>query len=163
MQNKIIGIDPSLTNCGWGIIEIINNKITYIDSRNIKTTTSSPMAERLRLLHQELDLILKKYQPDICAIEEVFINNNPTSSLKLGHARGAIMLSSSLNSIPIYEYSPTKIKKSIVGNGRADKNQVKYMIKQLIPLNKAQTEHEFDALATALCHFFINPNLLTNE
>jgi crossover junction endodeoxyribonuclease RuvC len=150
-MKKIIGIDPGLTKTGIGIISVCNNHINFIMSSTIYSKASWDLSDRLSYFYQELTKILEEYQPDIAAIEETFINVNPLSSLKLGHVRGALMLTIGLKSIKIYEYSTTAIKKSIVGVGRADKNQMQMMVKVLLPKANFKTEDEADALATAIC------------
>ena len=126
---KIIGIDPGLTKTGVGIIEVKNNLLTFIASETIYSSPSDPMATRLEHFHQEIVKLVKLYQPDEAAIEETFVNMNPTSSLKLGQARGALILSLALCGLKVSEYSATAVKKAIVGVGRAEKTQVQMMIK----------------------------------
>ncbi|MAZ80596.1 MAG: crossover junction endodeoxyribonuclease RuvC [Rickettsiales bacterium] len=150
-MKKIIGIDPGLTKTGIGIISVHNNQINFISSSTIYSKSNWDLADRLSHFYQELTKILDQYNPDIAAIEETFINVNPTSSLKLGHVRGALMLTIGLKNIKIYEYSTTAIKKSIVGVGRADKGQMQMMVKVLLPKANFKTEDEADALATAIC------------
>jgi crossover junction endodeoxyribonuclease RuvC len=149
---KIIGIDPGLTKTGVGIIEVKNNLLTFIASETIYSSPSDPMATRLEHFHQEIVKLVKLYQPDEAAIEETFVNMNPTSSLKLGQARGAIILSLALCGLKVSEYSATAVKKAIVGIGRAEKTQVQMMIKVLLPKAGFKTEDEADALAVAVCH-----------
>ena len=150
---KILGIDPGLTKTGWGIINSVKNSLSFVASGTIHTDAKEPIYQRINQIHQVITEVLALYQPVQAAIEETFINNNPTSSLKLGHARGAIMLSLSLNSnLPIFEYSTTAVKKAVVGVGRADKNQVLAMIKYLLPASNVKNEDEADALAVAICH-----------
>lgn len=150
---KIIGIDPGLTKTGWGLVSCSNNNLSFIASGTIHTNAKEPIHKRILTIHQGIYHITSTYQPEIAAIEETFINNNPSSSLKLGHARGAIMLSLSLQEdLKIFEYSTTAVKKSVVGVGRADKNQVGTMIKHLLPNSNAKSEDEADALAVAICH-----------
>lgn len=150
---KILGIDPGLTKTGWGLILTNNNNLSFIASGTIYTDAKDPIHKRICYIHQNISQIIDLYQPNHAAIEKTFINTNPTSSLKLGHARGAIMLSLSLkNDLEIFEYSTTAVKKAVVGVGRADKNQVATMIKYLLPKSLAKTEDESDALAVALCH-----------
>jgi crossover junction endodeoxyribonuclease RuvC len=149
---KIIGIDPGLTKTGVGIIEVKNNLITFIASETIYSSPSDPMATRLEHFHQEIVKLVKLYQPDEAAIEETFVNMNPTSSLKLGQARGALILSLALCGLKVSEYSATAVKKAIVGIGRAEKTQVQMMIKVLLPKAGFKTEDEADALAVAVCH-----------
>lgn len=149
---KILGIDPGLTKTGWGIISSDKNNLAFLASGTIHTDTSKSLSERLRFLHENLLQIIKDYQPDEAAVEEVFVNKNPISSLKLGHARGAAMLSLALMNLKIYEYSTTSIKKTVVGVGRADKNQIQVMVKYLLPKATFKTEDAADALAVAICH-----------
>jgi len=150
----IIGIDPGLTKSGWGIIETSNknNILHFIDCGTIYSKSEQPMADRLYHFYQEFSIVFQKFQPQEISLEETFVNKNPISSLKLGHARGAIMLTSAINQIPITEYSTTAIKKATTGSGRADKLQIQKMIQMLIPKAKINTEDEADALAIALCH-----------
>ena len=148
---KIIGIDPGLTKTGVGIIEVKNNLLTFIASET-NSSPSDPMATRLEHFHQEIVKLVKLYQPDEAAIEETFVNMNPTSSLKLGQARGALILSLALCGLKVSEYSATAVKKAIVGVGRAEKTQVQMMIKVLLPKAGFKTEDEADALAVAVCH-----------
>lgn len=149
---RIIGIDPALTKTGWGIIDVKGNAFKCLGSGTIKTDGKAPLANRLHQMHQELLQVISLYKPQECAIEETFINTNPLSSLKLGHARGALILTAGLCSLPIFEYSSTAIKKATTGVGRAQKQQIQAMIKILLPQSQAKTEDEADALATAICH-----------
>lgn len=149
---KIIGIDPGLTKTGVGIIEVKNNSISFVACDTIYTSASEPFSQRLQHFHQSLTKIIQTHLPDESAIEETFINTNPTSSLKLGHARGALILSLGLCGLKVAEYSATAVKKAIVGVGRAEKEQVQMMIKILLPKATFQTEDEADALAVAICH-----------
>jgi crossover junction endodeoxyribonuclease RuvC len=148
----ILGIDPALGTCGWGIVKFHNNSLTYIASGTVTTNNKKPIAERLLELHETIEQVIKDYQPDSVAIEETFVNKNPISSLKLGHARGAIMLSCVLSGLPIYEYAATLIKKTVVGAGRADKQQVVAMLKYLLPNSNITAFDEADAVAAAICH-----------
>jgi len=153
----IIGIDPGLTKTGWGIIRAENNNISYIVSGTIKSSADQKISDRLKKLHNHISEILRIHKPNQAAIEKVFVNKNPLSSLKLGHARGALMLTLSLQeNMKIYEYASTEIKKAVVGAGRADKKQVSYMVKQLLPKTNIKTEDEADALAAAICHYAIS-------
>ncbi len=149
---RIIGIDPGLTKTGIGIIDVKNNSISYVFSTTIHSSPDDDMAVRLRLFHDSLLQIIQLYQPEIASIEETFVNKNPISSLKLGHARGALILTLGLCNIKVYEYSATSVKKTIVGVGRAEKHQVQAMIKILMPKANFKSEDEADALAIAICH-----------
>lgn len=149
---KILGLDPSLASTGWGIIEAENNHIRYIADGIITTESSMDMAERLVQLHKGICDIIEIYKPDEAAIEKVFLNTNPESSLKLGQGRGVIMLAPALYGIKVSEYEPNKIKKAVVGVGHAQKNQVGTMIKILLPGCKPKNNDSADALAVAICH-----------
>jgi crossover junction endodeoxyribonuclease RuvC len=152
-MTKILGIDPGLNITGWGIIKVINNHdISFIEAGTIKTDVNHTLAERLGYIYSNLVEIIKLHQPDECAIEETFINTNARSSLKLGHARGAAMLAVTLSGLSIREYAATLVKKTVVGVGRAEKEQIKIMVKTLLPNAKVLTSDAADALAIAICH-----------
>ena len=162
---KIIGIDPGLTKTGVGIIEIKNNTYSFVAAETIYSKASDPFVTRLHHFHTSLVEIIKIYQPDEAAIEETFVNKNPTSSLKLGHARGALILTLGLCGLKVAEYSATAVKKSVVGVGRAEKDQVQMMMRILLPKATFKTEDEADALAVAICHQNNNrnyPNFMGN-
>jgi crossover junction endodeoxyribonuclease RuvC len=148
----IVGIDPGLVKTGWGVIDYSGNSLRFIACGLIKPDSKLPLAERLAVLSNGITSAIAAYNPVECAIEETFVNKNPMSSLKLGHARGALMLSVSLTKIPLYEYAATLVKKSVTGVGRAEKNQVGMMVKQLMPTAIINSEDEADALAVAICH-----------
>ena len=141
---KILGLDPSLSSTGWGIIEVENNRIRYVADGVIKTNTGLDLASRLS-------------KPDEAAIEIVFVNNNPFSSMKLGQARGAVILAPAMYGIPVAEYEPNQIKKAVVGVGHAEKNQVETMVKVLLPGAKPVNNDSSDALAIAICHNNFRP------
>ena len=149
---KILGVDPGLTKTGLGIIEVKNNTLSFIASTTIYTAASDPLVTRLHHLHKSLVEFVQIHQPDEAAIEETFVNVNPTSSLKLGHARGALILGLGLCELKVAEYSATAVKKAVVGVGRAEKQQIQMMIKILLPKAIFKTEDEADALAIAICH-----------
>jgi crossover junction endodeoxyribonuclease RuvC len=149
---RILGIDPGLTKTGVGIIEVKNNTLSFVASETIYSSPSDLLATRLQHFHQELVRITKTHQPDEAAIEETFVNMNPVSSLKLGQARGALILTLGLCGLKVAEYASTAVKKAVVGVGRAEKNQIQMMVKILLPKADFKTEDEADALAVAICH-----------
>lgn len=149
---KILGLDPSLTSTGWGIIEVSGNRIKYVADGIVKTDAKMDLAERLVKLYDGICEIIEIYKPDEAAIEEVFLNSNPYSSLKLGQARGVVFLAPAKYNIPVSEYEPNKIKKAVVGVGHAEKAQVQTMVKILLPGCKPQNADSADALAIAICH-----------
>lgn len=152
---RIIGIDPAINNTGWAILEKINNKIIYIASGVIKTKPSNNLAHRLGFIADNLTKIIDIYSPNYSSIEEIFLNSNPKSSITLSHARGAILSLMGQKQIPVLEFTPNKIKKTIVGNGKADKIQVQKMLNYVIENVKFTNSDESDAIAigyTAFVH-----------
>lgn len=150
---RILGLDPSLLSTGWGIIEVESNKMKYIADGYIKTDAKMPIGDRLAVIHQTLNKVIETYRPDEAAIEQVFLNDNPTSTIKLGMARGVVILVPSLYNISVTEYEPNKIKKAVVGVGKAAKEQVETMVKVLLPGCKPKNNDSSDALAMAITHF----------
>jgi crossover junction endodeoxyribonuclease RuvC len=148
----ILGVDPGLVNTGWGLILRENNSHRFLGCGTIVTNAKEDIPARLNQINKELNEVLKNHTIDECAVEEIFVNKNNLTSLKLGHARGAIILTLSLADIPISEYSAKNVKKAVVGTGGAQKEQVEMMVKVLMPKAVIKTEHEADALAIAICH-----------
>jgi crossover junction endodeoxyribonuclease RuvC len=148
----ILGIDPGLRCTGWGVIDIVGNRLAYVAHGVIVTDNTESMAARLAMLHQALVEIIQHHTPQAAAVEETFSNKNPLSSLKLGHARGVALTVPALYNVPVYEYAANRIKKAIVGAGHADKAQVAYMVQRLLPTAGAVQADAADALAVAICH-----------
>jgi crossover junction endodeoxyribonuclease RuvC len=145
----VLGIDPAITKTGWGVLEAKGSSLKYIASGTIKTNPSDLMPIRLALISHHIEEVIKSFTPEIASMEEVFINNNPLSSLKLSHARGAIMAVIGAYKVTLKEFAPNKIKKTLTGVGHADKEQIVHMIKILMPTAKLGTLDEADALAVA--------------
>lgn len=150
---RILGIDPGLNKTGWGIIEAEGSKITFISSGSIKTNAKDSLAKRLGEIVSELSKVIEQNNPDKCSLEEVFVNLNALSSIKLCHARGAIMSVIGSKNIPLREFAPNKIKKTISGAGKADKSQIIYMVNMIISGAKIEDPDEADALAAAYTAF----------
>lgn len=148
----IMGIDPGLRFNGWGVVDFQNGSFKHIANGTLKINETLTLPERLREIYEKLTEVLKTYNPDEVAVEEVFVNVNPKSTLKLGQARGVAILTPSLLNIPVYEYSNTIIKKSITGVGRATKDQIQMMVGVLLNKPTISSEHSSDALAIAMCH-----------
>lgn len=159
---RLLGLDPGLRHTGWGIIDSVNDKISWIASGNISPKTSTNLSERLKTINEDLNKIIKKYEPTTAAIEEVFVNMNGQSTLKLGMARGVAIAACAINDMPVYEYAPTRVKQSVTGSGKAKKDQVESMVKLLLPSCQLQTEDESDALAVAICHTFFSQSKIHN-
>jgi len=149
---RILGIDPGLRITGFGVIEFSNQRLKYIASGVISTdsmTQSTP--ERLGVLFNGVTEVIESYQPDYAAVEQVFLNVNPKSTLSLGQARGALISAIICQEIDVVEFSALEVKKSVVGHGRAAKSQVQEMIKRLLSLKVAPGTDASDALAVAIC------------
>lgn len=148
----ILGLDPGLRHTGWGVIEAKGYSIRPIGSGVVSTPVDLSLAERLAFLFQELLALIKAFSPQEAAIEETFANTNPASTLKLGFARGVVMLAPAHLGINVSEYTANQVKKSVVGKGHADKEQVQMMVKMLLPGVDFKKADAADALAVAICH-----------
>lgn len=149
----ILGIDPGIAIVGYSIIECKTNNFKAIDYGCIKTKSDIMFPERVKIIYDRLTEIIKEYQPDDLAIEELFFNKNVKSAMKVSQARGVEILAAVNQNLDIYEYTPLQIKQAVVGYGRADKNQVQQMVKILLNLDKKPKPDDVaDALAVAICH-----------
>ena len=157
---RILGIDPGLTSTGWAIIEVRGFQISALTSGVIKSSPATPLARRLGDLYDALSEVMQDYKPDEVAVEETFVNQNPASALKLGHARGIALAAPARLGLPVYEYAPNQIKKSLVGVGHADKKQVQHMVSLLLPDAQFKTADAADAFAIAICHTHNRPTSL---
>ena len=150
---KIIGIDPGLSCTGFGIIEVSENDKSIIDYGVVKTDSKDPLCDRLKVLHEDLEYIIKKYKPTVMSIEQIFYGKNVKSALLLGHARGIPMLLASIYKLPLYEFSPRRIKQSLTGNGNSTKEHVQFMVKKVLLMDELpQPTDASDALAIAVCY-----------
>ena len=149
---RIIGIDPGLRNTGWGVIAQEGSRLSYVADGSVHSAADAPLAERLLQIHGQLMEVLRAQEPDEAAIEETFVNTDARATLKLGQARGVIMLAPAMLKIPVSEYAPNVIKKTVVGAGHAEKDQVKHMVRLLLPKAQMNTADSTDALAIAICH-----------
>lgn len=148
----IMGIDPGLRHTGWGIVDFTNNQFRHIANGTLNISEKGTLPERLAEIYKKLREVLEQYKPEEVAVEEVFVNVNPSSTLKLGQARGVAILTPSILGISVFEYSPNLIKKSVVGIGHATKEQIQMMVGVLLNKPKIDSEHSGDALAMAICH-----------
>ena len=147
-----MGLDPGLRATGWGIIDAHGNQLSVVANGTIRAKDNLPLSQRLHQIFAALRGVLGKHGAAECAIEETFVNKNPSSTLKLGHARAAAILAAAESGLPVFEYSPTVVKKSVVGSGRAEKDQVSAMVKMLLPGAVTDSTDASDALAVAICH-----------
>ena len=149
---KVLGLDPGLGTTGWGIIEAQGNRLAHIANGQIRTDTAAPLAQRLADLADQLEGLIAEQRPDAAAAEEVFVNKNPQSTLKLGQARGVVLMCAARAGIDVGEYSPALVKKAVVGTGGAEKSQVHAMVSRLLPGAKIAGPDAADALAVAITH-----------
>ncbi|MDI4664915.1 crossover junction endodeoxyribonuclease RuvC [Xanthobacter autotrophicus] len=149
---RIIGLDPGLRRTGWGVIDVTGSRLAFVACGTILPPEQAPMGERLATLHRELLSVIERFSPHEAAVEETFVNMNPSSTLKLGQARGVVLLAPAQIGLPVAEYAALLVKKSVVGAGRAEKAQVRMMIGILLPKATPETEDAADALAVAVTH-----------
>ncbi|MBL8674423.1 MAG: crossover junction endodeoxyribonuclease RuvC [Rhodospirillales bacterium] len=148
---RLIGLDPGLRNTGWGVIESEGNRLRYVACGVVHSDEALPLASRLCQLFDGVTAVIAEWAPLEAAVEETFVNKNPNSTLKLGQARGAVLLAPAKRGLPAFEYGANHIKKSVVGVGHADKVQVEMMVRRLLPGSDAVADAA-DALAVAICH-----------
>ena len=148
----LIGFDPGLGTTGWGVIAADGNRLSHIANGQIKTGAAMELAERLMVLHDSLTDLLLEYKPTGAAVEEVFVNVNPQSTLKLGQARGVVLLAAARSGMAVGEYSAKHVKKAVVGTGGAEKQQVHAMVSRMMPGIKITGPDAADALAVAITH-----------
>lgn len=149
---RVIGLDPGLRHTGWGVIEATGNRLRHLGDGVVSTDDKLPLAERLMQLHRGLTALLEEWRPDEAAVEETYVNRNPASALKLGQARGVVMLAPALIGIPVREYGAMLVKQSVVGTGAATKEQVQMMVRRLLPNARLARADAADALAVSICH-----------
>lgn len=149
---RIIGLDPGLRRTGWGVVDSDGVRLIYVASGVITPPTDDDLAYRLRSLFEGVCGVVASFKPREAAVEETFVNENPRSTLKLGQARGTVLLAPAMAGLAIAEYTPNLIKKSVVGSGHADKTQIQAMVKFLLPKATFNSADEADALAIAITH-----------
>jgi crossover junction endodeoxyribonuclease RuvC len=150
---RIIGIDPGLANAGWGIVDVQGNRISYIAHGAVKTESGLPTPIRLKEIFTSIQQIVSEYKPDEAAMETLYFAKNVKTALPVAEARGVLTLAMVIGGLQVGEYTPLQIKQAVVGNGRADKNQVQQMVKLLLGLGQIpKPDHAADALAAAICH-----------
>lgn len=147
-----LGIDPGNAICGYGLVETQGSRLKAIHYGAVLTSPKIAPAERLKVIFSELDALIKAYKPDVVGVEELFFNKNVKTVMAVGQARGVILLAAAHNNIPIEEYTPLQVKQSVVGYGKATKEQVMYMTQRLLNLaEKPKPDDVADALAVAVC------------
>jgi len=148
---RLIGLDPGLRHTGWGVIDAAGNRLSHVADGVVHTQVGLSLAERLGSLYRALNAVLDRFAPEAAAVEETFVNKNAASTLRLGMARGVVLLVPAERGLPVFEYATNLVKKSTVGAGHAEKAQVQMMVRRLLP-GAGDEENACDALAVAICH-----------
>jgi crossover junction endodeoxyribonuclease RuvC len=149
---RILGIDPGLRRTGWGVIESDGNRLIFVGCGSVEPREGLPLASRLLAIHEGLAGVLADFKPLEAAVEQTFVNKDGVATLKLGQARGVAMLAPAMFGIAVSEYAPNQVKKTVVGAGHADKNQILMMLKILLPKAEPKSPDAADALAIAITH-----------
>jgi crossover junction endodeoxyribonuclease RuvC len=149
---RIIGIDPGLRRTGWGIVESLGNTLRFVAAGTVRSNETRDLAARLCQLHEGLSAVMHAHMPHEAAVEQTFVNKDASATLKLGQARGVAMLVPALAGLPVAEYAPNQVKKSVIGVGHGEKRQIHMMVKVLMPRAVFDTDDAADALAIAICH-----------
>jgi crossover junction endodeoxyribonuclease RuvC len=153
---RILGVDPGSRITGYGIVDILGNRLHHVDNGIISTRSNLPLADRLQIIYDELKDAIEKHRPGCMGVEQVFLAKNPRAALTLGHARGAALLVGVHCHLAVHEYSALQVKSAVVGYGHASKKQVQQMVKALLNLPEIPQEDAADALAVAICHAHSN-------
>lgn len=148
----LLGLDPGLGTTGWGVIRAEGNRLSHLANGQLKTDAKAPLPRRLAHLDAMLAALIADHAPQGAAVEEVFVNSNPQSTLKLAHARGVAITAAARAGLDVGEYAPRLVKKAVVGTGTAEKAQVHAMVSRLLPGVKIAGADAADALAVAICH-----------
>jgi crossover junction endodeoxyribonuclease RuvC len=149
---RILGIDPGLRRTGWGVVESDGNRLIFVGCGSVEPPDDLPLASRLLVIHDGLAAVLREFAPREAAVEQTFVNKDGVATLKLGQARGVAMLVPASFGISVSEYAPNQVKKTVVGAGHADKNQIAVMLKILLPKAEPKSPDAADALAIAITH-----------
>lgn len=155
MAITIMGIDPGTATTGYGVIEADQHSSRMVAFGTIRTTQDHSRAQRLRLIHERLSGLIGEHEPDMLVVEQLFFSRNVITAMAVGEARGIVLLAAAQRDLPVHEYTPSAVKQSLSGSGRADKNEIKQMVALALDLPKPPTPDDAaDALAIALCHLY---------
>jgi crossover junction endodeoxyribonuclease RuvC len=149
---RLLGLDPGLQRTGWGVITVDGPRLGFVAAGVVASVAAEPLADRLLALFRGLETVIDQHQPAEVAVEETVVNKNALSSLKLGHARGVVLLAAATAALPVTEYAAKHVKRALTGTGNAMKPQVAHMVQVLLPLAGPVTADAADALAVAVCH-----------
>ncbi|MEJ5185475.1 MAG: crossover junction endodeoxyribonuclease RuvC [Candidatus Geothermincolales bacterium] len=149
----VMGVDPGLSSTGYGVLEACESRLKALGFGQINTPPGKPMSERLAIIYGGIKELILSYRPELVVVEEIFWGSNAKSAMAVGHSRGAVLLAAAHCGVGVEEYTPLQVKYALVGNGRAEKRQVLYMVKALLGLEEEiGSSHAGDALALAICH-----------
>ncbi len=148
----VLGIDPGSRCCGYGLVRETSGQLALVDTGTIRPALDTPLSTRLGYIFAAIVRLIETHQPDVASVEDAFFARNAASALKLGQARGAVLTACAYRDIPVHNYTPTMVKKTIVGAGRAEKSQVAFMVAQLLGCREKWPKDASDALAIAICH-----------
>lgn len=151
-MERILGIDPGSRMTGYGVVDSDRGTLSFVACGVVKTTPKYPFANRLNEIFDGINEVIQLHGPEVAAIEEVFLSQNPGTAIKLGQARGAAVVAAMQNGLSVNDYSPRRIKQSVAGYGQAEKEQVQHMVRVLLSLKKEPSSDAADALAVAICH-----------
>lgn len=157
---RILGIDPGYAICGYGVLDYDENSAGFqvVDYGTFQSREGTAFAERILIIYEGIRQIIKLYQPQVMAIEELFFSRNTTTAIATGQARGVLILAAAQTRLPVYEYKPVQVKKAVTGYGRADKKQVQLMVQTILKLDKLpEPDDAADALALAICQAYTGP------
>ena len=149
---RIIGIDPGLRNMGWGVVDSLGSSLVFVGAGTVRSDAKADLASRLCQLHDGLSEVRHQHMPHEAAVEQTFVNKDAKATLKLGQARGIAMLVPARSGLPVAEYAPKAVKKTVIGVGHGDKAQIKLMVNMLLPKAQYDSDDAADALAIAICH-----------
>lgn len=150
---KVLGVDPGTAATGYGVVARDGGAAVLVECGVVRTTADAPLSERLRQIHEALGHVMDRHEPDVVAVEDIFYGKNVRTTVMLGHTRGVVVLAAALRDLPVVDYSPAEVKNAIVGTGRATKEQVQFMVKQLLRLKTIPAPSDAaDGVAVALCH-----------
>lgn len=153
LKRKVLGIDAGLASVGWEVLGVVGNKFEHIAGGVVSTPKENDTQMRLKQIYQELNEIIKKYEPTEMAVEELFYFRNNTTVITVGQARGVILLCGAMNNIPVYGYTPLEVKMAVTGYGRSEKKQVQFMVGKLLHFAKVPKPDDWaDAIAISICH-----------
>jgi crossover junction endodeoxyribonuclease RuvC len=149
---RVLGLDPGLRHTGWGVIDSDGPRLVHVADGVVHAAVDQPLAKRLVSLFRQITAVVESFRPDEAAVEESFVNRNPASTLKLGVARGVVLLAPAERGLPVAEYSANLVKKAVVGAGHAEKTQVAMMVRRILSGHAIGIADAADALAVAICH-----------